>query len=224
MASFLVALVFFSLISIAAITLLFYLVSNFQPGSNKITKDLKQMKAEVDKWVSDLVPFKQEELEQLSLNQINQVRKKGLTTTAKGVFTTIYHEPVFLYAYKRYLGNGHNGILYARTSEREFLFRIRPKFMELRIDDQLIGQIKEGGLLYSARTDRLLAKIKEPAGEDLQHIIIGDQDVASLVGPEAKTSDLSRAFEIVRNNLTNDEELVLQALTIYELVKREIGE
>ena len=98
MASFLVALVFFSLISIAAITLLFYLVSNFQPGSNKITKDLKQMKAEVDKWVSDLVPFKQEELEQLSLNQINQVRKKGLTTTAKGVFTTIYHEPVFLYA------------------------------------------------------------------------------------------------------------------------------
>ena len=223
MALFAFALVIFSIISIAAISLLYYLVSNFQPGSNKITSDLNKIKAEVDKWVPDLVPFHEEEFELLSLNQINQVKKKGISRTAKGVFTTIYHEPVFLYAYKRYLGKAHNAILYARTADREFLFRIRPQQMELRIDNQLVGAIKEGGLLYSARTDRLLGRINASTGEQLQHIIVGDRDLATLQGPEAQTNDLSRAFEIVQSDLSKDEELILQALTIYELVNREIN-
>ena len=223
MALFAFALIIFSLISIAAISFLYFLVSNFQPGSNKITGDLNKMKAEVDKWVPDLVPFREEEFELLSLNQINRVKQKGLSRTAKGIFTTIYHEPVFLYAYKRYLGKAHNAILYARTADREFLFRIRPKHMELRIDNQLVGKIKEGGLLYSARTDRLLGRINTSPGEELQHIVVGDRDLATLQGPQARTNDLSRAFEIVQEDLSKDEELVLQALTIYELVNREIS-
>ena len=65
------------------------------------------MRTEIAPYVEDLVPLESEELELMSLNQLNQSLKKGMTTTAKGVFTSIYQEPLVAYSYKKYIVNNN---------------------------------------------------------------------------------------------------------------------
>ena len=58
--------------SFAAIYALYQLLINFQPGRSKIKADLKKMKAEIQPFVDELVPWTKEEMELLSINQINK--------------------------------------------------------------------------------------------------------------------------------------------------------
>ena len=78
-------------IAIALLYLAYFALINFQPGSTKIRTDLKKMKSEIMPWIDQLVPWTREELELLSTNQKNQKIKRGIITTAKGIFTSVYH-------------------------------------------------------------------------------------------------------------------------------------
>ena len=88
-------------LAVVGISLSMKMMQNYNPGRNKVQADLKQIRAELAPLVADLVPWSEEEMEQLSLNQVHRANKKGVAKTAKGVFTTVYHEPVIAWAYKR---------------------------------------------------------------------------------------------------------------------------
>ena len=216
-------ILFFAIAAIGGIYLLYYLLINFQPSQKTINKDLEILKAEIAPWIDQLVPWNKEELELLSLKQTNHVFKKKIITRAKGVFTSIYHEPLIAYTYKRYVGGGLNAILYARTSHHEFNYRIRNKEVQLNIDGQLIGAIRKGGLLYSARTDRLIGRLGENKEEGLLPVIIGNKELGSLAlgqGEAMNTND--RAFQFLDEKISNEEEALLLSLSILEMVRLEL--
>jgi len=206
--------------SYAAVYALYQLLVNFQPGRSKIKADLQKMKAEIQPFIDDLVPWTKEEMELLSLNQINKTVKKGFVSTAKGVITSIYHEPLIAWSYKRYVSPENNAVIYARSSHHEFVFRIKKDKTEFKIDDHVIGELRENGILYSSKTNRLMARINKSKDELLLPVLVGDKEVASLINPNLTTKTNPRAFEFL-SEMNNEEEAVLLSMAIFEMVKKE---
>lgn len=216
---------FIAVFSVAslAIYLLYQLLTNFQPGKSRVLKDFRKMRNEIKEWSDQLVPWSKEEMSLLSLRQVNQNIKRGMTKTAKGIFTSIYHEPVIVYNYRRYIAAKENAILYARTSQNEFAYRIKKKGIDVNIDGQYAGVLKENGGLYGGRRNRLLARINRDDELKLHPIVVGDKEVASVQNPMKTDKHNPRAFQFLRP-MESKEEKMFMALAILEMVQESLKE
>lgn len=204
--------------------LLTRLMPHMKPNSKRVKTDLQQMQTEMDTWQQEeLVPIRKEELELFSFNQMNQLIKKRITLRARGVFTTIFSEPVLAYSYKRYIGGGRNALLYARTAEHHYAYWIKNKEIQILIDNKLVGMLRNDGILYNERK-RPIASINLNQGE-LAPVVVNDREVASVVKTEVKKgAALSpRAFQFVKNDINDEEEKLFLALATLELVKESVS-
>jgi len=206
-------------IGIGIIYAAYFALTNYQPNKSKIRTDLRKMKEEITPWISNLVPWDKEELELMSSTQTNQTVKKGMVTTAKGIFTSIYHEPLIAYSLKKYISDNHS-ILFARSSNHEFVYRKKKGKTEIFIDNQKVGFLNEKGMLYGNRRNRLLARINNNDTLELP-IIIGEKEVGTVMKPKAGTVN-PRAFQFV-NKMGKQEEAVFLSLAILELVENSIN-
>lgn len=196
------------------------LMKDFSPSDKKVQEDLKAMRVEVDKWSDELVPLDSKELELFSLNQVRQQIKKRGAKTAKGIYTSIYDEPVLAYSYKRYIAPSHNAILYVRTANHEIAYRIKKDTVKIVLNDELVGTIRSNGVLYSGKSNRMLAKINRD-NEQLLPVLVKDREVASLTKDlelGKKKGISKRAFEFVKPDLNKEESDILVALSALELV------
>ncbi len=197
--------------------------SNFQPGKNKIRKDLRKMKAELHPWVEELVPWDRNEMELLSTNQINRTQQKGIVNSVKGVFTSIYHEPMVAYAYKKYASTGSGAILYVRTSKHEFVYRFSNKYTEVYIDNQKIGMLTKDKKLYNTSGNKVIALIDQKNAELILPILVEGREIGSLLPAQQSKKGLNpRAFDMFSEKIDNDEEKVFLSLAILELVERSL--
>jgi hypothetical protein len=212
----------FALIVIGLV-LLFRLLPHMKPNSKRIKQDLQEMQTDMNEWLDqELVPIRKEELELFSFNQMNRLVKKRITLRARGVFTTIYDEPVLAYAYKRYVGSGRNALLYARTADHHFAYWIKNKEIQMLIDNKLVGVLRNDGVLYNERK-RPIASIQQ-SQEELAPVVVHDREVASLVKTDTqKSGTLSpRAFQFVKKDINEEEEKLFLALATLELVRESV--
>ncbi len=196
-------------------------LQNYNPGRARIQADLKKIRAELAPLVADLVPWTAEEMEQLSFNQIKKSIKSGLVKTSKGVLTTIYHEPVIAWAYKKYVSRGENGLLYARTSNQEFIYRIKNGEVEMVVGDELKGILNQSGTLISHKGNKQLAQINKNQDNLTLPVLVNNKLMGSLSNPDRNQRKNTRAFQHLMKMDKEEEELVL-SLSILEMVKREI--
>ncbi len=200
--------------------MIFRFLSNLNPGRKKISEDIDAMRTEIEQWYKDLVPWDAEEMKLLSFSQINQSISKRFGKTAKGIFTSIYHEPLFAYAYKKYFASSKTSILYARTSHHEYVYKINNKQTTILIDNQKVGVLDENGALRGGKNNRLLARINR-SNELYSPVMVNNREVASLVNPSLSGRETPRALEFV-HDMAPKEEAVFLSLAIHELVMREI--
>ena len=206
----------------AGVYMLSKALPNFQPGSKRIQADLKALKGEVDQLNTELVPVDLEEIELFSHDQIKNSVRKNVGVKAKGVFTTIYHEPVLAYGMRRYIsGKNKNAIMYARTAKHEFSYRYHKGEVQFGIDGKLVGTIRENGILYGGKSKRRLANINRENSVSMP-VIIGDREVASMTSfrlPTKKEKNLGkRAFEFVKNDISQEEILLLLGLALHDFL------
>ena len=97
-------------------------LKNFMPSDKRLYRDLEALRAGMKEWPSELVPISAEELDAFSLNQEERLVRRRFGTFARGIFTTIYHEPVLAYRYKGYTGPGQKAILYAKTHDKDYSY------------------------------------------------------------------------------------------------------
>ncbi|MBK8703190.1 MAG: hypothetical protein IPN33_05925 [Saprospiraceae bacterium] len=142
------------IVAVIGVLLLTQVMKLFQPGERKMQQEVNNMRLDMQKWVGELVPIDKKELELFSLSQIKQVMRKRWTTSAKGIFTTIYNEPIVAYSYKQFLGRGRHALLYARSASHEYAYWIKPKGVQVVIDNKLVGTYKDNTLL-SAKSENL---------------------------------------------------------------------
>ncbi|MEZ4956268.1 MAG: hypothetical protein R2825_22100 [Saprospiraceae bacterium] len=196
-------------------------LENFNPGRSKIQKDLKALKTELQPFIVDLVPWTEDEMEQLSLNTIRRKATKNVVKSLKGIFTTIYHEPLIAWAYRRYVSSKENALLYAKTSHHEFIYRIKKNTVEIVVDDQLVGQVNQDGVLYPNKGRKALAQINHGSEELGLPIIVNEKEVGRLNDLTNLDKINSRAFQVV-SKMEDEEEKVFLALSILEMVKTQV--
>ncbi len=220
---FIITILILTGVTFAIIFAMYMMLTNFTPGQSKVQTDVDKMKSEIQPWMDELVDWKKEELELLSFNNINKQVKKGIVKTAKGILTSIYQEPLIAYSFKQYFGNKKNAVLYARTADREFQYRIREKAVAVSVNGQPLGLIQEDGRLLNAETKQLAARINRTDDELTLPIVIRDREVAGLLKPTdgQEFSSNDRAFEFVNQMDSADEELIL-SLSIWEILRKEV--
>jgi hypothetical protein len=196
-------------------------MQNFQPGRKKIQKDLQQIRADLKPVIAELVPWSREEMEQLSFNQVKRTSRKRVITSAQGVFTTIYHEPVIAWAYKKYVSPKENALLYIRTSRNEFIYRIKNEEVEVVIDDQLVGKIDAAGRLFNYKGTKQLAQINRQSEELLLPVTLGEKEIGSLINPARTNKSNPRAFQLLSSMEKAEEEIFL-SLAVLEMVRRNL--
>ncbi len=219
-----IVLLIISVLLVAALLYMFNQWSrNRMPSKKKRARVLRDMRQEMDGWSADLVKMNREELDLFSLTQDKQVLKRGTGTTAKGTFTTIFHEPVVSYSYRRYLGKKVNELLYARTAEHDFVYWTENGKTNLEIDDQPVGTIQNNTLL-GARSGKELARIDSAARENYLPVSVGQREVGALTTLPVKADDplSQRAFEFIPDDLNDKEEQLLLSLAVRELVGRSV--
>ncbi|MEM9836929.1 MAG: hypothetical protein AAF828_10525 [Bacteroidota bacterium] len=196
---------------------------NRMPSKKRQIKEVKALKEDMDGWITNLVPLDKEELDIFSLSQDKQVVKTGMGATAKGVFTTIFQEPVVAYSYKRYLGNKVNELLYARTAEHEYVYWTRNGKTQLEIDGQAVGQINQK-ILYGAKSGKEIARITDQPKQNYLPVRVGNREVGALntEAPKKKDALSQRAFEFIPPDINEKEEQLFLALVTLELVKQSL--
>ncbi|MEM9821334.1 MAG: hypothetical protein AAF985_09690 [Bacteroidota bacterium] len=216
-----ITLTLIAALAIGGIYFLYQVLMNYHPSKRKVQSDLRKTREEIQPWINELIPWKADELNLLSLNQVNRAFKKGIVTTMKGVFTSIYQEPMVTYAYRRYFSPQEDALLYARTAHREFVYRIKKGEVMISIDQQLVGVVRENGKLYRVKSSQLLAQIDRDKDELMLPITIKDREVAGLIKPQHAMNVNARAFEFV-SEMPEEEEALLLSLSILELVKNDL--
>lgn len=206
------------LISGSLVVGFFYLIAkligriNFNPESQAWKKTLEGLRDKVKAQAAGaLVPWDKEMLSLLSLNRSN-VKKPGFfNSTAEGVFTTIFQEPVLAYAEQK---SGGRGVIVARTSDREFIFRLKGKETEIWLNGQPFGVLVDGSLIAAGKTSRLLASIEIKTGEVQFPVLLGNAVAASVTNPALADSPNPRALTLLRE-FSSEEESVLLALVVF---------
>ncbi|HRI61215.1 MAG TPA: hypothetical protein PK228_15855, partial [Saprospiraceae bacterium] len=141
----------------------FYLIAkllgqiNFNPESQAWKRTVEGLRTRLKSQAAGaLVPWDKEMLPLLSLNRLN-VKKPGFfNSTAEGVFTTIFQEPVLAYAEQK---SGNTGVIIACTSDREYILRLKGSETEIWLNGQPFGVFVNGSLLAAGKSGRLLGRL-----------------------------------------------------------------
>jgi hypothetical protein len=202
--------------------MLFRRLSNYNPGKKRLLKDLEQMKQEMDGWVEELVPLTNEELDAFSFNQEKRWSKKKRT---RGVFTTIYHEPVLAYSYQGYNGPGNPAVLYARTHHEDFAYIKGKEGVRIAVGGRELGTLKEDGTLVAAQGQKTIAEVSQAEGE-LLPVLVNKREVASVSKLNTAEGERlgQRAFQFVKGDMSQEEKDIFLSLAVLEVVNQSLSE
>ena len=217
-----------ALVAIGGVGLLSAAMRNSKPGKKRMAKEIQIMRQALQKLAGELVPIGKEELELFSHTQEEKYLRRGSRLLAKGVYTTLFHERIMAYSFKKYLGGKvfNNAIIMVQTDGHEYLYHLNKDGILLLIDNNQVGIIKDGGKLYGKKTKKILAQMM-PEKDKLIKINTYGREIATMTIPpsaaEMKKDIGHRVFEFVQNDLKEEEKLLLIALTSLELVMRNVA-
>ncbi|MBK8043877.1 MAG: hypothetical protein IPK21_15175 [Haliscomenobacter sp.] len=196
---------------------------NYKPGRKKVQADLKRIRDEVLELSADLAPVRKEDLELISTRETQRTVKKWFVRNVKAVFTSIFEEPVIAYYHRHYLSSKKkDSLIFAKTSRYEFFFWQHRGEVQIVVNEQPLGAYDEaGGLLTSARTKKVIAKLDKTQTEGMPMLIQGKLvgRMAKLGGTSGKNPLSQRVFEFVINDLSPEEEAIVLAIAIFEMVQ-----
>ncbi len=182
-----------------------------------LKKDLKMLREELSPWLDKLVPWKTSEMDLLSLDREETVKRKGWTKTVTGVIKSIYSEPLAAYAYKL-SKKDRMGMLLVRTAEHEIIYEGHNREVKVYVDGVYIGQLLPDGRLMSEDGRNIIARAEE--GLSMKAITIGQKEVAMLNPGNISENYAGRAFEHVES-LSEEEAKILTAMSMYEILRNE---
>ena len=187
------------------------------PSQRRIQMDLAQIAKETREWKEQLIPWEEEnEIELFSLNQQTKWVKQTWDKLLKGVFYSIYNEPMMVYGYKNYIRGGKNNLIYAATQSHDFIYRRKKNKTDFFIDREHVGFINDEGLMYGGKRKRLLGRRNEFA-ENHYSIVIWDREVAQLLKPQSVDRVNPRAFEVMEE-MNDREQLLLMAISFLTII------
>lgn len=183
---------------------------NVQPTDDEILKDLDELRASVASFKGGFIPW----TEEFSPKQLDQVLTKSNARSGNGVFLSKDDDPIFAYAFRRYIGPGRNALLYILSLEHEYVFRITNIGTAVTRDGQKLGLIRDNGTFYNTNNDAV-ARIQPLPAQSIHKIFIGEEEVAKIALPDAIAH---KGLEVTKLDLSPLEQKTVQTLAVYDLV------
>lgn len=212
----------FIILLFGSIFFIVYQLAQFFLGSRSlkriIERDLEFLKVQLKELKDGLVPIDAEELKILSANPVMKNLRKGATGFSKGVLSTIYQEPIFAYALKRYKTEGQL-LMLVTTSEAEYRYLYADQKTKVFINGDQVGTISNENKLMSTDGRKKIAELIEKPFEKVNVIKKGEDELAYLNRKDAdlSQSNLDRAFSLFHTFRKNvEEEVVL--MTLHEIL------
>ena len=197
-------------------------IMNMPPSKRKVASDLALIEKETREWRESIIPWERDnEIELFSLNKNSKWFKKSGEKFLKGVFYSIYNEPMMVFGFRSYMKKGEHFILWAATDRHVFFYRGHGKKMEFFIDGDRIGHINDQGLMYGGSRGRLLAR-RNPFSDEYYNVVVWDREVAHMLKPTAVDRINPRAFEVVEK-LNKQEFLLLLSLGFQTIIIESFG-
>ena len=190
-----------------------------KPTKGKTKSDIMKMRTQVNALSQALIPITEKELELLSYDDTDETYKKSFgTVTLSGIFLSIYQEHMVAYVYKGNTRKKRSGLLIVKTLNSEFLYQIVGDKVTVMMGEYLLGEYGTDGLLYGAKSGRLITRMNKDA-KDFNSLIVMGEDKATIRVPSPEDIN-PRVFEFIDQNLTDDQLVLIQAVVYYELVDR----
>jgi hypothetical protein len=184
-------------------------------SKSQLLRDIDTLRNEMSDLKKLLIPFNSEEMELLSLNQSNVSKKKRFSTVTKGIFNTIYYEPLIAYGVKNY-SNNQKLILICSTTD-EFVYLSKGNTTHVFMNDTEAGVLTSEGKFYSIK-NKLLALID--GGDQLQsHTVwIQGKDMGYINNPRFVSKSIPRAYNLLKT-MSQEEQNIFLCLTLVNLVE-----
>lgn len=183
---------------------------NVQPTGDEVEKDLKDLKKSVAQFKGGFMPW----TEEMSPKQMEEILDKGQKRSGNGVFLSRNGDPIFAYAFRKYIGPGRNAVLYILSLDHEYVFRITNKGTEIMVDGVKKGLIRENGVFYDTKNDEV-AKLQRHGASSINKIFIGNEEVAKIALPDAIAH---KAVEVTKMDLSLLEQERVRTMAIYDLL------
>jgi len=196
-------------------------LKDFQPGSNKIRKDLDALIGEMQPALDGLVPWTHKEMEMLSINITDAVYKNRMTKSGRGVLTSIYHEPMAVFAFKAYLSPKINEVYFVKTSHLEFFYRVRNKYVEVFLNGEKVGLIRDNSEIFDARGRTKLGFIDRTNLDDHIPVIVQGKELGRMLQIERADRVNERAFSFLQKMEPSDQAVFL-AITLFDLISKRV--
>ena len=213
-------LIVFATVIYFATRKLISLFKNFQPKDKNVKKDIDRFRLALAARTEDLVPWSEEEMQLLSLREVEQKIKNRGTKEIEGTLKSIYQEPMVQYVYKKYV-QPTNAVLIAKTSNREFIYRIRKKGIQIYMNNSPLGLLRKNGVLYTS-DNKGVAQIKQNKEAYSIPILVNNQEKGSLLNKGKTDKEFPRAFELLAPMQTKEEDYFL-SIAILELAMRNVN-
>lgn len=192
-------------------------VMNMPPSKRRIELDLALIEEETRPWRNLVIPWEREnEIELFSLNNDSKWFKHRGARLLKGVFYSIYNEPMLVFGYRSYMKRGRYTLLWAATGSNVITYRGTGSRTEFYINGDRVGYITPEGLMYGGSRGRLLGR-RNPFSEDYYSVVIWDREVAQLLKPRRVGRVNPRAFEVMEE-LNKQEFLLFLTISFYTII------
>lgn len=184
-------------------------------SKSQLLRDIDTLRNEISDLKKMLIPFNGEEMELLSLNQSNVSKRKRFSTVAKGIFNTIYYEPLIAYGIKNY-SNNQKLILICSTAD-EFVYLSKGNTTHVFMNDTEAGVLTSDGKFYSIK-NKLLALI-DGADQLQSHTVwIQGKDMGYINNPRFVSKSIPRAYNLLKT-MSQEEQNIFLCLTLVNLVE-----
>lgn len=213
------------LILFAAVGFIIYQVIKFfvsiNSGTAQKRRDIEELKLGMVEQVKQLVPMNLTELELLSVNQSGVAVSRGLNSVKTGAFTSVYHEPLVAYAYKKYSYPAESSVLLVSTASDDFIYKSEGERTEVFLNNNKLGIIDSDGNMYDPQSKKQLARIEADQVLSSHPVKIGEKEVGEIVNLRLNESPNPRAYQFLEP-MDEREEKIFKALTFLSLVEESI--
>jgi hypothetical protein len=195
----------------------FKILDYFSFGKNRVAQEKENLTELVHNLSGDLIPWSKKDAELLSFGTIEKKIYKG--DSAKGIFVSIYDEPMMAFATKEFNRAKLTKMTIAHTKNHKFFYLDTPKAIQCYFNDQQIGFMKEDYMFYSMKK-RLAGRINSGGHDSYSTVIYKDAELG-LINPLSFDSPFSkRVFDLINDKLTTEGEIILMCLTFYYLIDK----
>jgi len=193
---------------------------NLAPGEKRVQQDIQELRDVLKEQRDPLVRLDREGLELLAAQETDRKTKRGFKKVRLGTFSTLYNEPILVYALRQYLSNGPDSLLVAYTAQHEFIYWIKKKETRVVVDNTYLGLLTDDDRLMGGSKNREELAVIRRNATGVESIWIGDREVATLAsaGSNGKPQLQTRFFDLLSPDLSREEKVLTWVLVVERLI------